>query len=286
MPATIIDGRAISEAMRAEIRAEAEALRAQHAVAPRLAFILVGENPASQYYIRSKGKTAVALGIEAEDHLLPTETSEAELLALIDTLNRRSDLHGILVQVPLPPHIDKQRVQLAVDPHKDVDGFHPMNVGRLVAGSTPFPPPTPAGVMEMLHRAGVPIQGAEAVVVGRSDIVGKPVAFMLLHEHATVTLCHSRTRDLPGVCRRADILVVAIGRARMVDASYVKPGAAVIDVGINRVDGKVVGDVDFDSVAPVAAYLSPVPFGVGPMTITMLMRNTLTAARLALAGSG
>jgi methylenetetrahydrofolate dehydrogenase (NADP+) / methenyltetrahydrofolate cyclohydrolase len=284
MPATIIDGRAISDAMRAEVRGEAEALRSEHGVAPRLAFVLVGEDPASQYYIRSKGKAAAALGIEAEDHLLPEATSQAELLALIDTLNRRPELHGILVQVPLPPHIDKQRVQLAVDPRKDVDGFHPANVGRLVAGSTPFPPPTPAGVMEMLHRAGVPIQGAEAVVVGRSDIVGKPVAFMLLHEHATVTMCHSRTRDLPGVCRRADILIVAIGRARMVDASYVKPGAAVIDVGINRVDGKVVGDVDFDSVAPVAAYLSPVPFGVGPMTITMLMRNTITAARLSLSG--
>jgi methylenetetrahydrofolate dehydrogenase (NADP+)/methenyltetrahydrofolate cyclohydrolase len=282
MPATIIDGRAISEAMRGEIRAEAEALRAQHGAAPRLAFILVGEDPASQSYIRSKGKTAVALGIEAEDHLLPESTSEAELLALIDTLNSRPELHGILVQVPLPPHIDKQRVQLAVDPRKDVDGFHPANVGRLVAGATPFPPPTPAGVMEMLRRTGIPFVGAEAVVVGRSDIVGKPVAMMLLHEHATVTVCHSRTRDLAGVCRRADILVVAIGRPRMVDASYVKPGAAVIDVGINRVDGKIVGDVDFDAVAPTAAYLSPVPFGVGPMTITMLMRNTLTAARMAL----
>jgi methylenetetrahydrofolate dehydrogenase (NADP+)/methenyltetrahydrofolate cyclohydrolase len=190
-------------------------------------------------------------------------------------------VHGILVQMPIPAHLDKQKVLLAVDPWKDVDGLHPTNVGRLVMGGTPMPPCTPAGIMEMLRRTEVPFVGAEAVVVGRSDIVGKPVAMLLLHEHATVTLCHSRTRDLPGVCRRADILVVAIGRPRFVDASFVKPGAAVIDVGINRVDGKIVGDVDFDAVSPVAGYLSPVPYGVGPMTITMLMRNTITAARLA-----
>jgi methylenetetrahydrofolate dehydrogenase (NADP+)/methenyltetrahydrofolate cyclohydrolase len=281
MPATIIDGTALSDAIRAEIRADVEALRARSGVTPRVAFVLVGEDPASQTYVRSKGKAAAALGIAAEDYSLPIDISQAGLLQLIDTLNRRPEVHGILVQTPLPPHIDRSQVQAAVEPRKDVDGFHPVNVGRLVAGSVPLPPCTPAGIMEMLRRYEVPLVGAEAVVVGRSDIVGKPTAMLLLHQHATVTLCHSRTRDLPGVCRRADILVVAIGRARMVTAEYVKPGATVIDVGINRVEGKVVGDVDFEAVAPVAGLLTPVPRGVGPMTITMLMRNTVTAAGLA-----
>jgi methylenetetrahydrofolate dehydrogenase (NADP+) / methenyltetrahydrofolate cyclohydrolase len=284
MPAKIIDGRAMAEEIRAEIRADVEALRAERGITPRIAFVLVGDDPGSRYYVTSKGKTAAALGIESEDHHFSADVSEEELLTLIDTLNGRPEVHGILVQMPIPAHMDKQRMLMAVDPRKDVDGLHPLNVGRLVIGRMPMPTCTPAGVMEMLRRSGVEFKGAEAVVVGRSDIVGKPVAMMLLHEHATVTMCHSRTRDLPGVCRRADILVVAIGRARLVDASFVKPGAAVIDVGINRVDGKVVGDVDFEAVAPVAGYLSPVPYGVGPMTITMLLRNTVTAARLASGG--
>jgi methylenetetrahydrofolate dehydrogenase (NADP+)/methenyltetrahydrofolate cyclohydrolase len=279
MPATIIDGRAISEAIRAEIQADAAALKAERGVTPRIAFVLVGDDPASRSYVTSKGKVAAALGMESEDHHLTADVPEQVLLSLIDDLNQRPEVHGILVQMPVPPQISKERVQEAVDPRKDVDGFHPINVGRLVGGSTPFAPCTPAGVMELLRRSGVPFVGAEAVVVGRSDIVGKPTAMLLLHQHATVTICHSRTRDLPAVCRRADILVVAIGRPRFVDASFVKPGAAVIDVGFSRVDGKGVGDVDFEAVAPVAGWLTPVPFGVGPMTITMLMKNTVAAAR-------
>src|SRR5262245_56616128 len=255
--------------MRAAIKADAGAVRTQIGVSPRLAFVLVGDDPAARAYVTSKGKVAVTLGIEAEDHPLPGDVSEAELLGLIDTLNRHPEVHGILVQIPLPAHLVKQKMLAAVDPLKDVDGFNPFNVGRLVTSSTPMPPCTPAGIMEMLRRSGVPFVGAEAVVVGRSDIVGKPVAMMLMHEHATITICHSRTRDLAAVCRRADILVVAIGRARLVTAEFVKPGAAVIDVGNTYVDGKVVGDVDFDAVLPIAGLLSPVPGGVGPMTITM-----------------
>jgi len=279
MAATIIDGRAIAQEMREAIRAEAAAVRAQRGVSPRLAFVLIGDDPASRAYVTSKSKAAAMLGIETEDHPLPADVPEAALLRLIEQLNRRSQVHGILVQMPLPRHIDALRVLAAVDPGKDIDGFHPLNVGRLVLGSTPFPPCTPAGVMEMLRRSSVTFAGAEAVVVGRSNIVGKPVAIMLMHENATVTICHSRTRDLAAVCRRADILVVAIGRARLVTAEFVKPGAAVIDVGNSYVDGKVVGDVDFDTVAQVAGCLSPVPGGVGPMTITMLLRNTVRAAR-------
>jgi methylenetetrahydrofolate dehydrogenase (NADP+)/methenyltetrahydrofolate cyclohydrolase len=280
LAATIIDGRAIAEEIREEIRAEAAAVRAQIGVSPRLAFVLVGDDPGSRAYVTSKGKAAVKLGIEAEDHSLPEDVSQAELLGLIDTLNRRREVHGILVQMPLPRHLDAYQVLAAVDPLKDVDGFNPINIGRLVIGSTPLPPCTPAGVMELLRRSGVRFEGAEAVVVGRSNIVGKPVAMMLMHENATITICHSRTRDLSAVCRRADILVVAIGRARLVTAEFVKPGAAVIDVGNSYVDGKVVGDVDFNAVAPIAGCLTPVPGGVGPMTITMLMRNTVTAAKL------
>jgi methylenetetrahydrofolate dehydrogenase (NADP+)/methenyltetrahydrofolate cyclohydrolase len=280
LAATIIDGRAIAEEIRAEIRAEAAAVRAQIGVSPRLAFVLVGDDPGSRAYVTSKGKAAVKLGIEAEDHSLPGDVSQAELLGLIDTLNRRREVHGILVQMPLPGHLDAHQVLAAVEPRKDVDGFNPVNVGHLVIGGTTLPPCTPAGVMELLRRSGVRFEGAEAVVVGRSNIVGKPVAMMLMHEHATITICHSRTRDLAGVCRRADILIVAIGRARLVTAEFVKPGAAVIDVGNSYVDGRWVGDVDFDAVAPIAGWLSPVPGGVGPMTITMLMRNTVTAAKL------
>ncbi len=281
MPAMIIDGKAISESLRAEIRADAAVLKARAGVTPGLAFVLVGDDPASRSYVSSKSRVAAALGIAAEDYALPADVSEEELLALVESLNQRPEVHGILVQMPVPPHLDRHRIQASVKVEKDVDGFHPYNIGRLAQGATPLPPCTPAGVMEMLHRTGVKMAGAEAVVVGRSEIVGKPVALMLLHEHATVTLCHSRTRDLPTVCRRADILVVAIGRAKMITADYVKPGAIVIDVGVNRLDGKVVGDVDFEAVAPIAGALSPVPFGVGPMTITMLMRNTVRAARLA-----
>jgi methylenetetrahydrofolate dehydrogenase (NADP+) / methenyltetrahydrofolate cyclohydrolase len=279
MAARIIDGRAIAQEIREEIRIEAVAVRAQIGVSPRLAFVLIGDDPASRAYVSSKSKAAALLGIETEDHPLAGDVQEPDLLRLIEQLNHRSEVHGILVQMPLPVHIDSYRVLAAVDPRKDVDGFHPLNVGRLVLGSAPFPPCTPAGIIEMLRRSGVSFTGAEAIVVGRSNIVGKPVAVMLLHENATVTICHSRTRDLAAVCRRADILVVAIGRARLVTAEFVKPGAAVIDVGNSYIDGKVVGDVDFDAVARVAGLLSPVPGGVGPMTITMLLRNTVRAAR-------
>jgi methylenetetrahydrofolate dehydrogenase (NADP+)/methenyltetrahydrofolate cyclohydrolase len=279
LAAQIIDGAGIAAEMRRQLSEEAGRLR-ESGIVPCLAVVLVGDNPASRSYINSKIRVAGELGIAARDRFLPASTSEAELLAEIAALNRNPAVHGILVQVPLPAHIDKQRVLEAVAPEKDVDGFNPINVGRLLSGGIPLPPCTPAGIMELLDRTGVTLEGAEAVVVGRSDIVGKPVAVMLMHRHATVTICHSRTRDLPGVCRRADVLVVAMGRAQMVDEQFVKPGAVVIDVGNSFVDGKLVGDVAFDRVAPIAAAITPVPRGVGPMTVTMLMRNTITAARL------
>jgi methylenetetrahydrofolate dehydrogenase (NADP+)/methenyltetrahydrofolate cyclohydrolase len=279
----IIDGKAIAAEIQAQIREEVRQFQAETGITPCLAVVLVGEDPASRSYIRSKIRIAGEVGIASEDHLLPESITQAQLLQLVQELNRNSSVHGILVQVPLPAHIRTPEVLAAVDPDKDVDGFHPRNVGQLVQGGTALPPCTPAGIIELLDRTDVDLAGKEAVVVGRSNIVGKPVALMLLHRHATVTICHSRTRDLPGVCRRADVLVAAIGRARMIDADYVKPGAVVIDVGINRVEGKLVGDVAFDAVLPIASAITPVPGGVGPMTPTMLMRNTLTAARLSVA---
>jgi methylenetetrahydrofolate dehydrogenase (NADP+)/methenyltetrahydrofolate cyclohydrolase len=280
MAAKIIDGKAIAEQIQEELATEAADLRAR-GIEPGLDVVLIGGDPASQTYVRSKLRTAERLGIRSRDHLLPETTPQAEVMALIHRLNADPTVHGILVQCPVPKPLDERAILNAVDPRKDVDGLHPFNAGALMHGGTPMPPCTPAGVMELLRRTGIDPQGKEAVVVGRSDLVGKPVALLLLHANATVTLCHSKTRDLPGVCRRADILVVAIGRAGMVDASYVTEGAVVIDVGINRVDGKVVGDVDFASVSEKAAAITPVPRGVGPMTITMLMKNTLTAARMA-----
>jgi methylenetetrahydrofolate dehydrogenase (NADP+) / methenyltetrahydrofolate cyclohydrolase len=277
----IIDGKAIAAEIQVQVREEARQFQAETGITPCLAMVLVGEDPASRSYVRSKMRIAGEVGIASEDHLLPESISEAQLLQLVRELNENPNVHGILVQVPLPAQIRTPEVLAAVDPNKDVDGFHPRNVGQLVQGGTAMPPCTPAGIIELLDRTGVELTGKEAVVVGRSNIVGKPVALMLLHRHATVTICHSRTRDLPAVCRRADVLVAAIGRARMIDAAYVKPGAVVIDVGINRVEGKLVGDVDFEAVSPIASAITPVPGGVGPMTPTMLMRNTLTAARLA-----
>jgi len=279
----IIDGKAIAAEIRAQVAEEVREFKAATGITPCLAVVLAGEDPASRSYIRSKVRAAGEVGIASEDHLLPESISEAQLLQLVRELNENPAVHGILVQTPLPAQIRTPLVLAAVDPDKDVDGFHPRNVGQLVQGGTAMPPCTPAGIMVLLDRTGVDLVGKEAVVVGRSNIVGKPVAFLLLHRHATVTICHSRTQDLPGVCRRADVLVAAIGRARMIDARYVKPGAVVIDVGVNRVEGKVVGDVDFDAVSPIASAITPVPGGVGPMTIAMLMRNTLTAARLAAA---
>lgn len=279
MPATIIDGKQIAAEMQAELAVEAATMRAR-GVTPTLAVVLVGEDPASQTYVASKLRTAERLGMQSRDFILPASTPQAELEVLAARLSADPDIHGILVQSPLPEGLNYRAVLDQVDPRKDVDCLHYYNAGMLMMRGTAMPPCTPAGVMELLRRTGIEVKGKEAVVVGRSDLVGKPVAMLLLHENATVTLCHSRTADLPAVCRRADILVVAIGRSRMVTAEYVKPGAAVIDVGINREGKKLVGDVDYESVLPIAGAITPVPGGVGPMTITMLMKNTLTAARL------
>lgn len=279
MCAKIIDGKAIAAAVRGEIRVECEAFAAANGYVPGLAVVIVGEDPASQVYVRNKAKACAEVGFYSEVHALPAETSEADLLALVDRLNADPKIHGILVQLPLPRHLNETAVLLRIDPRKDVDAFHPFNVGNLTIGFPVFQPCTPAGVMELLRRSGVDPCGKHCVVVGRSNIVGKPMALLLLAANGTVTVCHSRTRDLASVTRTADILVVAIGRAKFVTADMVKPGAVVIDVGMDRdADGKLCGDVDFASVEPVASAITPVPGGVGPMTITMLLRNTLTAA--------
>ena len=242
--------------------------------------VLVGDDPASAVYVRNKKKACDTAGLYVNDHALPATTRQEELLKLIDQLNNDPKIHGILVQLPLPNQIDSQRVLNAVSPDKDADGFHPYNIGRLMAGDPVFVPCTPKGVMRMIESAGQSIKGKRAVVLGRSNIVGKPVAMLLMHQHATVTICHSRTIDLPGMCKEADILVAAIGKAQFVTSDMVKPGAVVIDVGINRLgDGRLVGDVDFEPVKEVAGWLSPVPGGVGPMTIAMLLANTLEGAK-------
>jgi methylenetetrahydrofolate dehydrogenase (NADP+)/methenyltetrahydrofolate cyclohydrolase len=276
--ARLIDGKAFAATVRARIATEVASLRAAHAVTPGLAVVLVGDDPASQVYVRNKQTQTREAGMLSFEHLLPATTSQAELLALVEALNRDDRVDGILVQLPLPAAIDTAGVLEAVDPAKDVDGFHPLNVGRLVAGRPGLVACTPAGVMELLDSTGVQLEGADAVVVGRSDIVGKPVALLLLHRSATVTVCHSRTRDLAAVTRRADVLVAAVGRPHMITAEMVKPGATVIDVGINRTDAGLAGDVDFAGVEPIAGAITPVPGGVGPMTIAMLLRNTVIAA--------
>ena len=275
-----IDGKAISAAIRAEIKEECAAFAAETGVLPGLAVIIVGENPASQVYVRNKKKACEEVGFYSVVHELPEATTQEELNALVDKLNADDKIHGILVQLPLPRHLDETEVLLRIDPSKDVDAFHPYNVGKIMIGDYSFLPCTPAGVMALLERTGVEISGKKCVVIGRSNIVGKPMAMLLLHANGTVTICHSRTKDLAAQTREADILVVAIGRADFVTADMVKPGAVVIDVGMNRrADGKLTGDVDFASVEPVASAITPVPGGVGPMTITMLLKNTLTAAR-------
>jgi methylenetetrahydrofolate dehydrogenase (NADP+) / methenyltetrahydrofolate cyclohydrolase len=274
----IIDGKAIAADIQAELAGEVAALK-ERGVVPGLDVVLVGEDPASQIYVRNKLRTAERLGIRTRDHILPASIPQAELLDLIHSINADPSVHGILVQSPVPSPLEERLILAAVDPRKDVDGLHPCNAGELMQRGTAMPACTPSGIMEMLRRTGIDPKGKEAVVVGRSDLVGKPVAMLLMHAHATVTICHSRTQDLPGVCRRADILVVAIGRPQMVTPDYVKDGAVVIDVGVNRVEGKVVGDVDFDAVRVKSSYITPVPGGVGQMTVTMLMKNTLTAAR-------
>lgn len=278
--ANIIDGKAISAAIRAEIKEETERFANDHGFRPGLAVIIVGEDPASQVYVRNKRRACEEVGFYSEAYELPADTTQEELNALVDKLNADNAIHGILCQLPLPKHLDENEVILRIDPKKDVDAFHPTNVGRIMIGDYSFLPCTPAGVMALLERSGIEISGKECVVVGRSNIVGKPQAMLLLHANGTVTVCHSRTKNLAEVCRRADILVAAIGKADFFTADMVKEGAVVIDVGMNRrADGKLTGDVDFESVAPKASYITPVPGGVGPMTITMLMQNTLTAAK-------
>jgi methylenetetrahydrofolate dehydrogenase (NADP+)/methenyltetrahydrofolate cyclohydrolase len=300
--ARILNGNAIRDQIKAELAAEIEHLR-QKSILPGLSVILVGSNPASELYTRNKVKTCKDLGMLSERIELPDTTTTAELLAHVDRLNRRDDVDGILVQLPLPPQVDSKRVLLALDPQKDVDGLHPVNVGNLVQGRPGLTPCTPAGILEILRRSSIPIEGQRAVVIGRSDIVGKPAALLLLHANATVTICHSKTRNLPELCREADILVAALGKPGMVTSEFVKPGATVIDVGTSQLtrredvlryfpdnpkklqefDAKgatLIGDVDPVSVTPVAGALTPVPGGVGPLTIAMLMVNTVHAARL------
>ncbi|MBR2406050.1 MAG: bifunctional methylenetetrahydrofolate dehydrogenase/methenyltetrahydrofolate cyclohydrolase FolD [Clostridia bacterium] len=273
-----IDGKAIAAAVRAEVRAEAEAMTKQGNT-PGLAVILVGDDPASRVYVNNKKKACAEAGIYSEEFTLPAETTQEELLALVEELNNRKDIHGILCQLPLPKHLDDKAVIAAISPEKDVDAFHAANVGHILIGDYTFLPCTPAGVMELLHRTDISVEGKQCVVIGRSNIVGKPMAMLLLHENATVTICHSRTQNLKEVCRGADVLVAAVGRAGFVTPDMVKPGAVVIDVGINRnAEGKLCGDVD-PAVEEVAGYITPVPGGVGPMTIAMLLKNTITAAK-------
>lgn len=281
MSAQILDGKALSAKIKEELRTEAEALAAK-GVKPGLAVVIVGDDPASRVYVNNKKKACEACSIMSEEYALPAETTEDELLELIDTLNRRDDIHGILIQLPLPKHIDSERVLLAIDHRKDVDAFHPVNVGKIMIGNFDFLPCTPAGVMELIRLTGIDVTGKECVVVGRSNIVGKPMSMLLLHQNGTVTICHSKTKNLAEVCRRADILVAAVGKPHFITADMVKPGAVVIDVGMNRVDGKLCGDVKFDEVSEVASAITPVPGGVGPMTIAMLMKNTVKAASLRL----
>jgi len=282
MAASIIDGKAFAARMRGTVAGHVARLTRDHGLVPGLAVVLVGDDPASQVYVRSKGKQTVETGMRSFEHRLPDDASEAELLAVVEKLNADPEVHGILVQLPLPSHMNSDLVISAIDPAKDVDGFHISNVGLLGTGQKAMVPCTPLGCLMMLREYHGSLAGMEAVVVGRSNIVGKPMAQLLLGDSCTVTIAHSRTRDLPGVCRRADILVAAVGRAEMIPGDWVKPGATVIDVGINRVerDGKMVlvGDVHFASAAQVAGAITPVPGGVGPMTIACLLANTVTAA--------
>jgi len=291
MTAQLISGTEIAKQIRAEIKQEVTELKQKHNVVPGLATVLVGEDPASQVYVGQKEKTSVELGLYSERHDIPVSTTEKELLALIDKLNKNPKIHGILVQLPLPKHINETRVLYAIDPRKDVDGFHPVNVGKLMIGEPDYIPCTPHGIWQLLIRSGVKIEGAEVVVVGRSNIVGKPIANILLQKHknanATVTVCHTGTRDMAFHTKRADILIVAAGKPKAITADMVKEGVVVIDVGVNRIgkseSGKdiLVGDVDFNAVKEKAKAITPVPGGVGPMTIAMLMLNSVRAAKRA-----
>ncbi len=290
MTAKLIDGKAIAKEIQEELTREVAELKEKHGVVPGLATVLVGDNPASQTYVRMKQKRCAEVGIRSVGHELPGDATQEEVEALVRELNADPTIHGILVQLPLPKHLNEEAVLNAISIEKDVDGFHPINIGRLAMKGREalFAPCTPAGIIELIDRTGIAIEGKEAVVLGRSNIVGLPVSMLLLKRNATITICHSRTHDLPAVTRRADILVAAVGRPQMVKADWVKPGAVVIDVGINRVDDptrkrgyRLVGDVDFEEVKEVAGWITPVPGGVGPMTIAMLLKNTVTAAKRA-----
>jgi len=296
MSAKLIDGKAIAATIRQELRERISALE-KEGVKPGLSVVLVGDNPASKVYVGMKEKTCIELGLYSDSHHLPGQTTQEELLQLIEKLNKDTSIHGILVQLPLPEQIDEKAIIQAITPDKDVDGFHPVNLGRLVLGVEGFRPCTPAGVQEMLRRSGVNIEGKHVVIVGRSNIVGKPLANMLMQKsegaNATVTVAHSRTADLPQLTRSADVLIAAIGRPEMISGDWIKPGAVVIDVGVNRVEDpnakrgyRLVGDVHFESASRVASQITPVPGGVGPMTIVMLMANTVKSAELALARGG
>lgn len=281
--AKIIDGKAISAQVRAELAEETKLFEKENGFLPGLAVVIVGDDPASHVYVRNKARACDEVGFYSETHELPKETTQEDLEALIDRLNADEKIHGILVQLPLPKHLNEEKILLKISPNKDVDAFHPYNVGKIMIGNYSFLPCTPAGIMVLLERSGIAIEGKKCVVVGRSNIVGKPMAMLLLHANGTVMICHSRTKNLAEICREADILVAAIGKAEFFGADMVKEGAVVIDVGMNRnAEGKLVGDVDFAAVEPIASYITPVPGGVGPMTITMLMKNTLTAAKQSL----
>jgi methylenetetrahydrofolate dehydrogenase (NADP+)/methenyltetrahydrofolate cyclohydrolase len=279
--ASIIDGKAVGARVRAEVAQDVESFVAEHGRPPGLATILVGDDPASAVYVNGKQKACAEAGIQGFDHRLPADSSEDEVIALIERLNADDDVSGILCQLPVPAHMDGVKLTGLIDPLKDVDGLTAISAGLLALGREGLRPCTPEGVMILLAEAGAQLEGAEAVVIGRSNLFGKPMAQLLLQANATVTTCHSRTRDLPGVCARADVLIAAVGRARMVKRDWVKPGAIVIDVGMNRLEDGLAGDVDFDEVAEVASAITPVPGGVGPMTIACLLRNTVKAARLA-----
>ena len=275
-----LDGKTVSAEIRAQVAQEVEELR-ERSIVPGLAVVIVGDDPASRTYVNNKKKACAAVGIYSEEYALPASVGQKELLALVRRLNEKQDISGILVQLPLPAGLDEQAVIETIDPRKDVDAFHPSNVGRIMTGNYRFVPCTPAGIMQLLHHESIGIEGKNCVVIGRSNIVGKPMAMLLMHENGTVTICHSKTRGLKEICRKADILVAAVGKPRFVTADMVKPGAVVVDVGMDRDEaGKRCGDVDFASVEPLASYITPVPGGVGPMTIAMLLTNTVTAAKI------
>ncbi len=279
MGAKILNGKEVSARIKDELKDKVTELK-KDGIFPGLAVVLVGNDPASRVYVNSKKKACEFIGIESFEFTLPEDSTEQQLLELVYKLNSDKQVNGILVQLPLPKHINEENIINAINPSKDVDAFHPANVGRIMTGNPIFLPCTPAGVMELIHESGIDVKGKECVVVGRSNIVGKPQAMLLLAEHGTVTICHSRTVNLEEVCKRADILVAAVGKPEFVKGNMIKPGAVVIDVGINRIDGKIVGDVEFSSASEVASAITPVPGGVGPMTIAMLMKNTVKAAEL------